>query len=264
MLSNTGKSNFSSNSAREGGAIYLNKNNLTFDGNISFTNNGDSSSGTIRYGGGMYLYRSTFSRMPNTTVYWENNHASFGGAIYVFDQTNPLSYCPKLGNTDINNKCFYQLPGWDFSHNTQLVFRNNSAELVGGTLYGGAVDNCRLTGLDMYRSGDVFHEIFDIEYGHTNSEIYHNQLRICPCQDSHPNCSNFNINKTVYPGETFQVSVVASGRKNTPISAEVRSRIQGDNSELQRSQYSQETNSYCTPLNFTMFSLLKSVLLELY
>ena len=84
VLNITRTSNFSSNSAREGGAIYLNNNNrLTFDGNISFTDNGDSTSETVSNGGGMYLYNSTFSIMPNTTIYWENNSASFGGAIYV-------------------------------------------------------------------------------------------------------------------------------------------------------------------------------------
>ena len=263
MLSITGTSNFSSNSAREGGAIYLNNNNsLTFDGNISFADNGDSTSETVSNGGGMYLNNSTFSIMPDTTVYWENNSASFGGAIYVFDQTNPLSYCPKLDSITI--ECFYQLPGWDFSNNTRLVFRKNSAKVVGDTLYGGAIDNCRLTGLDWwYRSGDVFDKIFDIEYDHTNSEVYLNPLRICPCQDNSPNCSNLNIYNTVYPGEAFQVSVIAFGRQNTPILAEVRSHIQGNNSELQRSEYTQQTNSYCTPLNFTMFSLLHSVLLQL-
>ena len=262
MLSITGTSNFSSNSASQGGAIFLaSDNSMTFDGNISFTNNGNSTNETS-YGGGMYLNNSTFSIMPDTTVYWENNSASFGGAIYVFDQTNPLSFCPQIDNTN-TIECFYQLPGWDFSHNTRLVFRNNSAKVVGGTLYGGAIDNCRLTGLDWYRSGDVFDKIFDIEYDHNNSEVYFNPLHICPCQDNHPNCDYPSIYKTVYPGETFQVSVVASGRQNTLISAEVRSHIQGNNGELQKSQYSQETNSYCTPLNFTMFSLSNSVLLQL-
>ena len=31
----------------------------------------------------------------NTIVYWENNHATFGGAIYVHN-VSPLSYCTLL------------------------------------------------------------------------------------------------------------------------------------------------------------------------
>ena len=271
MLNISGTSNFSSNSARQGGAIFLFYNNsLTFDGNTSFTNNGDSRSETPSYGGGMYLYTSTVSIMPNTTVYWENNSASYGGAIYVFDQTNPLSFCPQIDNNNlvINNVifihstlCFYQLPGWDFSHNTRLVFRNNSAEREGSALYGGAINNCRL---DSNPYINMFDTIFEIEYGNTNSEIYPNPLRICPCQHNHPNCSNLNIYKTVYPGETFQVPVVASGRQNTTASAKIGSRVQNESSSLQGFQYSQEINSNCTPLNFTVFSLLNSVVLQLY
>ena len=272
MLSITGTSNFSSNSAREGGAIFLlSDNSTTFDGNISFTNNGNSTSEAISFGGGMYLSNSTISIMPDTTIYWENNSASLGGAIYVQDQTNPLRYCPQIKNSGIRDfflidriRCFYQLPGRDFSHNTRLVFRNNYADRKGSALYGGAIDNCRPTGLNCYRSGDVFDTIFEIEYGNKNSEIYPNPLCICPCQHNHLDCSNLHIYKTVYPGETFQVPVVAFGWQNTTFSAEVRSRIQGNNSELRRSEYTQQTNSNCTLLNFTVFSLLHSELLELY
>ena len=266
MLSTTGTSNFSSNSARLGGAIFLaSDNNMTFDGNISFTNNGDSTSEAISVGGGMYLYTSTISIMPDTTVYWENNSASLGGAICVLDQTSPLSYCPQIDNSGIiiNDiiRCFYQLPGWDFPRNTRLVFRNNSAEREGSALYGGAINKCRL---DSYPYDNMFDTIFEIEYGNKNSEIYPNPLRICPCQHNHPDCSNLNIYKTVYPGETFQVPVVASGRQSTTFSAKVGSRVQNESSSLQGFQYSQEINSNCTPLNFTVFSLLNSVVVQLY
>ena len=212
----------------------------------------------------MYLFNSTISIMPDTTVYWENNSASLGGAIYVLDQTNPLSYCPQIDNSGIIIdiiRCFYQLPGWDFSHNTRLVFRNNSAEREGSALYGGAINKCRL---DSYPNDNMFDTIFEIEYGNKNSEIYPNPLRICPCQHNHPDCSNLNIYKTVYPGETFQVPVVASGRQSTTFLAKVGSRVQNESSSLQGFQYSQEINSNCTPLNFTVFSLLHSVLLQLY
>ena len=260
MLSITGTSNFSTNYATEGGAIFsLDNNNLIFDGNINFTNNGLSAKETISYGGGMYLHTSYLHIMPDTTVYWDNNHASFGGAIFVADQTNPMSYCTQIGNRN-TIECFYQLSGRDLSNNTRLIFKNNSAELEGDALCGGVIDNCRQ---NSYPSGDVFDTIFDIEYDNTNSKIYPNPLRICPCGDSRPNCDSY-ITRTVYPGETFHLSVIASGRQNRKVSATVGSRIRAENSELQGSQYTQQTNSNCTPLNFTVFTLLNSVLLELY
>ena len=92
VFSFNGISNFINNSAEWGGAIHtLFRNTLTFNGTIYIANNGhhggrvNTHSG-YTYGGGMYLgVKCTFSILPNTTVYWENNHASLGGAIYVSD-----------------------------------------------------------------------------------------------------------------------------------------------------------------------------------
>ena len=76
FLSFTGNSSFSSNSAMHGGAIFAYESTLRFDGNISFTKNGHNT-GDSR-GGAIYLYiSSSLTIMPNTTVYWENNHANF-------------------------------------------------------------------------------------------------------------------------------------------------------------------------------------------
>ena len=91
-------------------------------------------------------------------MYWENNHASLGGAIFVED-ASPLSYCRSVAKLVPKEECFFQLPGQNLSNgiDVQLVFRNNSADVAGSVLYGGAIDNCKLThGLDSYNSGEVF------------------------------------------------------------------------------------------------------------
>ena len=84
-LNFTGTSNFIGNSAMQGGAISaILSSKLTFSGNINFTNNGHNI-GDSR-GGAMYLdTRSTIYILPHTTLYWENNYARLGGAIYVSD-----------------------------------------------------------------------------------------------------------------------------------------------------------------------------------
>ena len=100
VITFTGTINFISNSAMQGGAISANRNSkMTFDGNISYTNNGHDSTNTdnkVSHGGAIYLaLNSTFSILPHTTVHWENNHATLGGAIYVSD-VNPLTYCTQM------------------------------------------------------------------------------------------------------------------------------------------------------------------------
>ena len=221
VFSFNGISNLINNSAEWGGAIRtLFRNTLTFNGTIYFANNGhhggrvNTHSG-YTYGGGMYLgVKCTFSILPNTTVYWENNHASLGGAIYISD-ASPISYCwtpyaPK-------EEWFFQLPGQNLSNHIdiQLIFKNNSADTAGSVLYGGAIDHCKLT-IPSYGSGKVFDMIVhndDTDYD-TASNISSDPFQVCSCKNNLPECSSwpfYQFPRTVYPGEMFKVSVVAVG-----------------------------------------------------
>ena len=149
-----GTNQFINNTTIAGGVIFIGKSifsfsiraiskaPLVFDAGIYLVNNGEKESDTL--GGRMYIeVRSTFSILPNTTVYWENNHTTRGGAIYVEDFSSCNSYVPK-------EDCFFQLPGQNLSSriDVQLVFKNNSADDAGNVLYGGAIDSCTLTGMD--------------------------------------------------------------------------------------------------------------------
>ena len=222
VLSFNGTTNFINNSAGNGGAIYADESKLSFNGTVNFTNNVCSVDLNVdAAGGGVYMgLQSTFSILPNTTVYWENNHATLGGAIFV-DDASPLSYCtsfrPTLATLVPKEECFFQLPGQNLSNgivDVQLVFKNNSADVAGSVLYGGAIDNCKLThGLDSHNSGEVFDMIVhikdDTDYNAT-SNITSQPLQMCPCETNLPDCSEpfiYNFPHKVYPGETFQVSV---------------------------------------------------------
>ena len=210
--------------------------------------------------------KTTLSILHNTTVYWENNHAIRGGAIYVQD-ASPLSYCTPLTPYIPLEECFFQLPGQNLSSiNVQLIFINNSADDAGSVLYGGAIDSCKLThGLDIYSSGKVFNMLVhnnNTDYKIT-SNISSDPFQICPCENNLPNCSiiEYQLPHMVYPGETFQVSVVAVGQRNGPVPSTVISSFdkiqnpEGTDSKLLGSQYLQQANNTCTKLNYTLFSL---------
>ena len=273
ILSFNGTGNFTNNSAYWGGAIHtINNSTLTFNGTIYFIDNGhyeggDYSLDGYAYGGGVYIGLNSISILPNTTMYWENNHATFGGAIYVED-ASPLSYCTTIAAYIPKEECFFKLPGKNLSNNidVQLVFRNNSADDAGSVLYGGAIDNCKLThGLDSYSSGKVFDMLVhnnDTDYN-TSSNISSNPLRICLCENYFPSCpelgsrNQYNFPCTVYPGETFQVSVVAVGQRNGTVPSTVISSIdQGllPGIKLQDYQYLQQASRTCTQLNYTVLS----------
>ena len=268
VLNFSGTSNFINNSAS---AIGANANSLlTLNGTIHFTNNGYYWGG-ISSGGGVYMgMKSTISFLSNTTVYWENNRALVGGAIYVED-SSPLSYCYQLAPYVPKQKCFFQLPGQNLSSgiDVKLVFKNNTADDAGSVLYAGAIDNCKLThGLDSHSSGEVFDMIVhnnDSDYN-TTSNISSDPIQVCQCENNLPNCSQRYVLCTVHPGETFHVSVVAVGQRNGTVFGEVMSNIDQtvNPGHLQDSQYLQETRTTCTQLNYTIFSLSQFVRMGLY
>ena len=268
----------------QGGAISANVNSkLTFDGNITFTNNGHNTNKSDfdneeTQGGAMYLdIRSTFSILPHTTVHWENNHATLGGAIYISD-VNPLIYCTQVATFIQREECFFQLTGQ--SYEVTFIFNNNSADDAGSVLYGGAIDNCKLThDLDSYGSGDVFNWLFHINNDlNTTSKISSDPLHIHLCKNNLPDCSRprcHTFSNPVYPGETFQISVVAVGQKNGTVSSTVRSTASAVRSAVRTSkifhpvnlldyQYLQKTNNTCTKLNYTVFALSQKVNITLH
>ena len=141
--------------------------------------------------------------------------------------SSPISYCeyayiPK-------QDCFFQLPGQNLSNgaDVRLIFKNNLADVAGSVLYGGAVDNCRLIGVDSHSSGEVFDMLVRIGDDNTNSTISSNPLHICPCEHGLSDCSKseYYVPFMIHPGETFQVSVVAVGQRNGVLPSTVRSTV---------------------------------------
>ena len=249
VLSFNGTNNFINNLAGggDGGAICTQESTLRFKGTTNFVSNSADN------GGAIHLSKSIFSILPNTSVYWEKNHANLGGAIYVAD-ASPTSYCTPLAPYVPKEECFFQLPGQNLSNgiDVQLVFKNNSADDAGSVLYGGAIDNCKLThGLDSHSSGEVFDELVYIEDGNTDSKISSIPFHIHPCQNDHPDCSKSQINRHFYPGETISVSLCAFGQRNGSVSSAVRSTINKGN--LLGSQYIQRAKNTCTTLHYTVF-----------
>ena len=134
-------------------------------------------------------------------------------------------------------------------------------------LYGGTVDNCKLThGLDSNNSGKVFDMIVynnDTDYN-TVSKISSDPIYTCLCKIP---VSRYNVPYTAYPGETIQVSVISFGQRYGTVSSVVISKIDqsvnpGD--DLPHSQRLQQAKKTCTNLNYTMLSLSQTVKIRLH
>ena len=135
----SGINNFLDNIAFSGGAIYAESNTtLTFNGTIHFTNNRyhgskiDTLTAGSTKGGAVYVQIHLPNTLQHTYIYWENNHASLGGAIYVYDNI-PISYCPSTRyNIRVTSEsyvpteeCFFQLLGQNLPNgiDVQFVFK---------------------------------------------------------------------------------------------------------------------------------------------
>ena len=260
-----GTNGLTSNCAVQGGGIFAYESTITFNGKISFTNNGHNYTEDSR-GGAIYLYSSsTFSILPHTTVCWENNHAHLGGAIYVSDANSQI-YCTQTAMLIPKPKCFFQLPGQNLSNNidVKFIFKNNYADAAGSVLYGGAIDNCKLADQDSHNSGEVFdmlvHNEDDTDCS-TTSNISSDPFHICPCDDNnHPDCNKSSEVLSVYPGESYQVSVVAVGQREGIVPASVANM---DRCILLCSEFVQQTHKTCTPLSYNVDTQL-NVSLELH
>jgi len=137
-------------------------------------------------------------------LYWENNHARFGGAINVEDRTIPFIYCHQIEAKEEN--CFFQIPGQNLSNgiDVEFVFKDNCAEAAGSVLYGGAIDKCTLTGLNSYSSHEVFDMLFHYE-NDSNSSISSAPFRICTCEGNHLDVKRF-VHAT-YSSNTVMLTV---------------------------------------------------------
>ena len=215
---------------------------------------------------------------PPSPLYWENNHANFGGAIYVYDNI-PIRYCGSYSvrvtseSFTPKEECFFQLPDQNMysTHGVyvKLVFKNNSADAAGNVLYGGVIDNCNLLGMDSYiLSGKLFDMIVYIENDNKISNISSLPFHICLCTNNFPNCGSYNYPRTVYPGEIFQVPLVAVGQRYGAVPSRVVSginNIQNPGTNLLDSQYwLQQANSACTMFNYRVFSLSQQVVINLH
>ena len=112
-------------------------------------------------------------------------------------------------------------------------------------LFGGAVDNCELTGLDTYNSGKVFDMLVQMIQPQAFLLTHFAYVYVKTTIQT-------TIIQSRHSGETFQVSVAAVGQRSGIVPAAVGSRM--DRGRLSTSQYVQQTTKTCTMLTYTVFS----------
>ena len=181
-------------------------------------------------GGGIYLENGASIVNEGQMNFINNSALRYGGAIYSSDNDYKQFF---------RNYGYYILsrPPTFSAHDSQASasFINNSALLAGDMLYGGMF----LTSTSNFgRRPDVIdcHAIkengIDLQSAtvHPLSPVSSDPIIVCPCVNDRVNCSVKSLSRSVYPLQTFNISLVTVGLCGgvTPGFLEVRTTPQQD------------------------------------
>ena len=284
-----GRTVFSNNTASYGGAIQAFEANINVTGSVDFTKNlATVNGGALALAGGSVVY--IFETALLTFV--ENRAVSFGGAIYIEDNSVHCSYDWNInGFFGINHstesifcsKAVSDLPSCfktelaSFKDKINLAFSGNSAT-AGSAIFGGEIDEA-ITNI-MFTSyssntfattvADLFQYLFSVSINESNAQptISSNPNRICGCINDQPDCSDTPspYEVSVYPGQTVGVSLVAVGQRNGAVPSTTTAIYDLDDGatfgDLQSTQRIDHTT--CTELNYTIISRKQTETFKIY
>ena len=247
------------NSSALGGA---NMAYIILEGNVTFSRN------RARRGAGIFLYATYVSLKPNTHVYFEDNYAEeVGGAMFIHPQQEVFLkdyHCS-----------FYPMLPVDFhldNANIKIQMVNNTAGIAGSAIYGGYIDSCDSSYIRTVFDADENSPLWDYSpslvynliLNYTSetglSVISSDPVGVCYCDEcsTSPNCVQKAKSLESFPGQTFNVSVVAVGQRDGVVPSTVYAIFKDTNTphsyslgELQASQYS---GTGCTNLTFNVHS----------
>ena len=248
-----------------GGAILALRSNLTIGGSLELA---DNSAG---YGGALYLtVDSKLYLLPSTTMYFERNLAQYhGGALFVED--DQFTYCildSDYQQAGFHGACFIQMLEYkdicdvnSASQDSQfddqgikLQFQDNIASEAGSVLYGGNMKSCEICSSLLPLEFDIIYVTGEVAFNTwanvSNNLISSDPYHVCICVDNHPDCSQSNTTREIFPGSTFHVPVVAFGQLNGIVPAVINAYI-SDGIALDALQRIQQSNNTCMNLQYT-------------
>ena len=251
IFGNQSNVSFIRNRAEQNGGAILAKGSSLFvesEARITFTDNKAYHGGALSFQGDARITINSQSQI----VFTKNHAQHYGGALYVEEPSPKITF--HLRRYIIG--CFFQLPSQSSPTNTSLTFANNTARSAGDILYGGWVDFCNCAG----KPGvDVFDALFHFQKLSSQlSAVSSNPTRVCLCTDGYPDCHITQYNVTAYPGETFQIPVVAVGQSFGTVPALIHAWFTSVNPdsrpEMKPPQRTQHVGGVCNNLKYTIAS----------
>ena len=237
----------SGNDAVRGGGIHATSSNIVLHQSpdyyyqpriLKFNNNrAENGSGLyLESGAKLYVFKLTATfKSEHLLILFQDNHASYGGAIYVDDDTNSGACSP-------DNECFIQTlalyhlqqmdPALPVPSVNNLLYCGNTASEQGANIFGGLLDRCipnpfaevyQQVAPPYYSGVNYLGNISNLTSLDTISSL---PVRICFCKsDSEPDCSYQPPTIKVRKGEAFTVPLVAVDQVNHSVEANIISSL---------------------------------------
>ena len=249
-----------------GGAMFLSYSSIEISGVVNFAKNKG------RYGGALELeYTSLMMFESPLTVNFLNNEAERGGAIEFVDSST--IYATQCQNISIERIiCMFEVQTHsNFIADIQLNFTENYANFSGASIYGGALDFCRvqvngiqttMSGYELLKNVSVFNH-----RANESSYISSKPLKLCSCMGGKAKCSATDIflSLDVVPGRTFNISVITVGQRNMPSpSYVVHIYSVTDGSEIRSQSYNDNRTKECHNIGYQLFTSNKLKNMTIY
>ena len=177
-------------------------------------------------GGGIYLGEDCYLTTSNGghASFINNTAQRYGGAIYSHDN-NDYSLLYSSTNRGNDDDYFYYHNYYNYhqctmpAYHLSADFANNSAAIAGDQLYGGVFIFCEIYGylsdIDIVELNgycpNVPDTIKNVPSVHPLSPISSDPLTVCPCVNGTVDCTVRSLDREVYPGQIFNVSLVTVG-----------------------------------------------------
>ena len=262
----------SDNDAVRGGGIHATSSTIAVyqPGTLQFINN------RAKNGSGLYLeanaklYVLKLTRTPEhlLIILFQTNHAKYGGAIYVADDTN-------AGTCSPDNECFIQtLALHRYLIKKRLIntfFSGNTASEQGANIFGGLLDRCipspfaevcAFSRPSHYSGVSYLGVITNITALDTISSL---PVRVCFCKsESEPDCNYQPPTIKVKKGEAFTMPLVAVDQVNHSVDANIISSLSSQDGGFGEGQQTQSVGKNCSNVTFNVFSPHNSETINLF
>ena len=259
------------------GCIFYNSTNTFLDATksmvtVSGQNTFKHSCCAAKHGGGLSLNDSILLLMPNSHTLITHNTATYGGGLY--SESSPIQLNLKNADIGIYSNC--TIVKYRETETAQVEFVSNQAKYTGDSIFRGNYINCTYNCTEKgqcraisyqdtvsFDSQQIPSYIIITPYSNLTkfSEVSSPANRICICENDIPTGECCELNITAFPGQEFNLSLIALGKLNgsTPVIVSARSvfiMINIDNG-LQVLQRNCTTVNYSVPSTWSTVVKLK-------